>query len=375
MQEVLRAVAELPVKRIIPVRILIVDPNAKDLKSLTEMLSATDRILLSAMSGAQALEIACHEEVAMVLTCNDLPDMKGWELAQSLKENSKTRESSVVFVVPNGQEEDIMNRAFEVGIVDYLRKPFREAEVLAKVGVYEKLYRQKIALRENNERLEAANKQLGEFVYIVSHDLKAPLRGLSSLAGFLEEELGSELKPEVSELLGMIKGRTHRMQQLIDGILHYSRMANNRSEPERVDLKELINNIIDLISPNPDVQIEYPDKLPVVLVERVKLHEVLQNLIINGIKYNDKPAIRIKIGFEDQGSHYQFRISDNGIGIKQEYQSKIFGIFQTLQTKDKTDSTGIGLTIVKKIIEQQEGEITIDSDYGRGSTFSFTWKK
>ena len=362
-------------KQVRPVKLLIVDDRPENIISLESILEGPGREILKAESGNEALRIALKEDIAVMLLDVQMPEMDGFEVARLLKENSKTRDISIIFVTALSKEERYTMQGYEEGAVDYLHKPLDGNVVKAKVAVFEKLYRQKIELRENAERLESLNKQLGEFVYIVSHDLKAPLRGLASLASFMEEELGAEPKAEVVDLLNMMKSRTARMQQLIDGILHYSRMANNRVDREDVDLNELINSIIDLISPASNVAIETPDNLPVILAERVKLHEVLQNLIINGIKYNDKAEIRIKIAFEDNGSHYRFHVTDNGIGIRPEHQEKIFGIFQTLQPKDQCESTGIGLTIVKKIIEQQEGAVTIASEVGSGTTFSFTWKK
>ena len=165
------------------------------------------------------------------------------------------------------------------------------------------------------------------------------------------------------------------MQSLIDGILHYSRMANSKTEKENINVKELIHNIIDLICPPSNIRIEFPDNLPIIKSERVKLHEVFQNLISNAIKHNNKEEGEVKISFVEKKEFYEFSVWDNGFGIKPEHQEKIFGIFQTLQSKDKIESTGIGLTIVKKIIEQQDGKITVDSELGKGSTFKFLWKK
>jgi light-regulated signal transduction histidine kinase (bacteriophytochrome) len=173
----------------------------------------------------------------------------------------------------------------------------------------------------------------------------------------------------------MMKSRTGRMQTLIDGILHYSRMGNSQTEKEPVSVYDLIHNIIDLICPPPHIRIEFPNNLPVINTEKIKLHEVFQNLISNGIKYNDKEAGIIKITCEEKEDHYIFSVIDNGIGIRPEHTEKIFGIFQTLQPKDKVESTGIGLTIVKKIIEQQDGTITVESETKKGSTFKFSWKK
>ena len=137
----------------------------------------------------------------------------------------------------------------------------------------------------------------------------------------------------------------------------------------------MIVNIIDLIDPPPHIKFEIQDNLPDLFTERVKLHEVFQNLISNSIKYNNKEQGVIKIRFHSYPQYYEFIVEDNGCGIKPEHFEKIFGIFQTLISQDKNESTGIGLTIVKKIIEQQEGKIFIESEYGLGSTFKFTWMK
>ena len=191
----------------------------------------------------------------------------------------------------------------------------------------------------------------------------------------MEDELGANPKTEVVDILNMMKSRTARMQNLIDGILHYSRMANSKMEKEKVDVKDLINNIIDLICPPSNMRIETPDNLPVVFTEKIKLHEVFQNLISNAIKYNNKEKGEIKITFIDKRDCYEFSVMDNGSGIKKEHYEKIFGIFQTLQSKDRNESTGIGLTIVKKIIEAQGGTISVQSEYGKGTVFVFVWKK
>ena len=173
----------------------------------------------------------------------------------------------------------------------------------------------------------------------------------------------------------MMKSRTGRMQGLIDGILHYSRMANAVCEKEKLSVNDLIMNIIDLISPPSNVKFEIQDNLPEMFTERIKLHEVFQNLISNSIKYNNKEDAIVKIGFHSYPKYNEFMVSDNGCGIKPEHFEKIFGIFQTLVSKDKNESTGVGLTIVKKIVEQQEGRIMVESEYEVGSTFKFTWMK
>jgi two-component system sensor histidine kinase/response regulator len=357
------------------VNILLVDDRTDNLISLESILEQEGRHIFKALSGNEALKIALNEEIGLILLDVQMPEMDGFEVARLLKENSKTKDIAIIFVTAISKEEKFTMQGYEEGAVDYLHKPLEINIVQAKVAVFEKLYLQKMDLQRYAQKVEQINKQLDEFVYIVSHDLKAPLRGLSSLATFMEDELGTDAKTQVIDILNIMKSRTARMQNLIDGILHYSRMGNSKTEKELVNVTELINNIIDLICPPSNVRIEFPGNLPIINTEKVKLHEVFQNLISNGIKYNDKETGIIKISFVEKEDLYEFSVTDNGIGIKPEHREKIFGIFQTLQPKDKIESTGLGLTIVKKIIEEQNGSIVVESEFGKGSTFKFFWKK
>lgn len=225
------------------------------------------------------------------------------------------------------------------------------------------------------EQLEGLNKQMNEFAYIVSHDLKAPLRGIASLSSFIEEELGNTITEPVSEIIRMLKLRTERMQNLIDGILHYSRMSFLESKEENVNVKELIESTIDLVSPPKNVRFEIEENMPILTTEKIKLHEVFQNLISNAVKYNKEGESVISVSAKSLDGFWEFTVEDNGIGIKPEHINKIFSIFHTLQPKDKSESTGIGLTIVKKLVEQMGGEVKVYSEFGVGSQFTFSWPK
>jgi signal transduction histidine kinase len=223
--------------------------------------------------------------------------------------------------------------------------------------------------------IEKINKQLDEFVYIVSHDLKAPLRGISTLTTFIEDELAAQPNEKIKELLVLMKSRTNRLQNLITAVLEYSRLSSTKGAKENVNVSELLDNILDLIVPPQNFRVIKQGNFPTLFTERIKLQQVLQNLISNGIKYNDKADGQVSISSIENGKYVRFDIKDNGIGIGKEYHEKIFGVFQTLEPKDRNDSTGIGLTIVKKLIEQQGGSITLQSELGKGSCFSFTWPK
>ncbi|HLG36296.1 MAG TPA: ATP-binding protein, partial [Bacteroidia bacterium] len=245
----------------------------------------------------------------------------------------------------------------------------------ALIQMRENLRKAALEKEKHISDVEKINRQLDEFVYIVSHDLKAPLRGISTLTTFIEEELASHPNEKIVEFLTLLKGRTARMQSLITAILDYSKLSTTNSPKENVNVSELLDNVVDMISPPENFRIEKTGNFPTLHTEKIKLQQVFQNLISNGIKYNDKPDGVIQITSQENGSFYYFSVKDNGKGIKKEYHDKIFGVFQTLESKDKTDSTGIGLTIVKKLIEQQGGNITVESEPGTGSRFSFTWPK
>jgi len=357
------------------INILVVDDRVENIISIESVIESEHRNILRAESGEDALRIVKEVPVGLILLDIQMPGMDGFTVARKLKEDERTRDISIIFVTALTADEKYVMQGFMEGAVDYLFKPLNINILKAKVKVFERLFWQQKELKDYMQRLEALNKQLDEFVYIVSHDLKAPLRGIASLGSFIEEELGSNMSDSVRDILDMLKSRSTRMQNLIDSILHYSRMANMRTAPEQVDVKTLIENVIDMLSPPSHFRLKVSDGMPELCTEKIKLHEVFQNLISNAIKYNDKPDALISITAMDHGANWEFTVDDNGIGIKTEHISKIFSIFHTLQPKEKSDSTGIGLTIVKKLVEQMGGEISVYSEYGKGTQFSFTWPK
>jgi PAS domain S-box-containing protein len=223
--------------------------------------------------------------------------------------------------------------------------------------------------------LEKANKELDKFAYVVSHDLKAPLRAISNLSSWIEEDIGDRFTEDSSQHFTMLKGRIVRMESLINGILEYSRADRVKSPNVMVDVKALINEIFELIVQNSNVTIELPENLPVINTERMKLQQVFLNLISNSIKYNDKENAIIKIACVEEEEAYTFSVEDNGPGIEERYHEKVFIIFQTLQARDTFESTGVGLAIVKKIIDETGGEIWIESELEIYTRFLFKWPK
>jgi signal transduction histidine kinase len=228
---------------------------------------------------------------------------------------------------------------------------------------------------ERTAQLEVANNELREFAYVVSHDLKAPLRGISQLASWLATDHADSLNDDAKDMIDLILSRLDRMYNLIDGILQYSRIGRVQENISRVDLSELVPQIADLLAPPEHITIDMAPDLPVIPFERTRITQVFQNLLSNAVKFMDKPEGLIRVTCEDVGDYWQFCVQDNGPGISEKYHNKIFQIFQTLSARDEFESTGIGLTLVKKIIEIRKGRIWIESEEGNGARFLFTVPK
>lgn len=265
-------------------------------------------------------------------------------------------------------------------------------------------------IRERTAQLEAVNRELESFAYVVSHDLKAPLRAITSLSSWLEADYADKLDEQGRESLGLLVQRATRMNSLIDGILQYSRVGRVREEMQLVDVGMVVKDVIDLVAPPEHVAVILEMKLPALLCEKTRIFQVFQNLISNAVKHLDKPRGIIRIGCVDSSEfrvgssetkpsdsaeretipqsaslvprpssvkddYYTFYVSDNGPGIEEKYFDKIFQLFQTLKPRDEVENTGVGLTIVKKIVEMYGGRIWVESKLGEGSTFWFTLPK
>lgn len=227
-------------------------------------------------------------------------------------------------------------------------------------------------LNKNISELQNRNMELDKFAYVVSHDLKAPLRGIHNAIKWIEEDVGNELSPQMKKYLGIIPQRTRRMEDLINGLLEYARIRE-KTKPEKIDVKKLVSDIIEEIVPE-HFTVEMHD-LPTLYTERLKLEQVFTNLVSNAVKYTQNENARLVISCKSLSQFYEFSVKDNGIGIDPEYHEKIFEIFQTLRERNEKESTGIGLAIIKKIIDDQHCTIKVNSAVGKGTEFIFTWPR
>lgn len=235
--------------------------------------------------------------------------------------------------------------------------------------------------RESAEKAAAAMaeayRQLDQFAYVASHDLKAPLRGIANLAQWIQDDAAERLSGDSVEHLRLLQGRAQRMEALIDGILAYSRAGRVTNPPEPVDTGALVRDVIEFIAPPEEVTIRLPDDMPTLETELLPLQQVFMNLIGNAVKYSsaERPDATVAIEWSDAGNDIVFSVRDNGPGIVAEYHERIWGIFQMLAARDKVEGTGVGLAVVKKIVESRGGRVSLESTPGDGATFRFAWPK
>lgn len=228
-----------------------------------------------------------------------------------------------------------------------------------------------------NIELERSNQELDAFAYIASHDLKEPLRGIHNYSNFLMEDYGEIIDTQGKEKLFTLIRLTQRMEDLIDSLLHFSRLGRVDLSMQATDVNEIVHRILDMLGgriEETEVEIRIAQPLPVVYCDRIQIGEVFSNLIANAIKYNNKAHKWIEIGYlHHPPLPVTFYVRDNGIGIREKHFEVIFRIFKRLHSPNKySGGTGAGLTIAKKIVERHGGKIWLESTYGEGTTFYFT---
>ncbi|KAA1243310.1 PAS domain S-box protein [Aquimarina sp. RZ0] len=246
-----------------------------------------------------------------------------------------------------------------------------------QVALVEDITEQLEAEKQNKElllSLEKSNQELKDYAHIVSHDLKSPLRSINALVNWIKEDYNKELEGTGLDNIALIENTLEKMENLISGILNYSSAGNkNNLDTQKLNLNEIITDITDTIFIPKHVTVSIKNKLPYIYGDRTRIQQLFQNIISNAVNYIDKEEGKVDIDYQDKDSYYVFSIKDNGVGIKKEYHEKIFKIFQSLS--DNKNSTGIGLSIVKKILDLYEGDIWLESKSGVGTTFYISLKK
>lgn len=232
-------------------------------------------------------------------------------------------------------------------------------------------------LVERNEELARSNEELATFAYVASHDLKAPLRAIDSLAGFITEDLDDSVDEDTKHHLALLQGRVARMRRLIDDMLAYSKagQVDPAARAVRTDPREMVQGIIDLLAPPENFEVVIETRLQEIEVIRSPLEQVIRNLIDNALKHHDKPTGTIDVRILATRNSYVFVVQDDGPGIPREYHTRVFEMFQKLKPKDEVEGSGVGLAVVRRIVENHGGSLQLESFRGRGTMIRIQWPR
>jgi hypothetical protein len=407
------------------IKILVVDDREDNLFSIETILEKDGYNITKANSGRAALKILLKEhDFTLILMDVIMPDLNGFETATLIYERDILKHIPIIFITANDSDEDNIFKGYQMGGVDYIRKPINPELLRAKVSVFAELYKKNhqlidqeqklmaanrrlekeirerkisegkvidlnIQLLENIKQLQTTNEELERFAYVASHDLQEPLRKII----LFTDRLGSKYKGHFADddwnFIDRILKASERMQTLIKNILTFSRATSATDAFEDTDMNLLIEGVLSDL----EISIEQTkasivvDALPVVRIMPEQFRQLFQNLIINALKFtreNTPPEIHIYAesvkGFQISGIDEAFfnndfcnlHISDNGIGFEPKYSNEIFTLFKRLHSKDQFEGTGIGLSICKKIVDKHNGFITAKSEVGQGTTFTIS---
>jgi signal transduction histidine kinase len=346
--------------------------------------------------GCEKIRVACSESRPYELAFVDMRMPPGWDGLKTI-EHIWQIDPKVQVVICTAYSDyswgEITERLGRSENLLILKKPFDSAEVAQLASALTekwvlarraslKMEQLEQMVKERTEKqtellikVDNINKELKDFASIVSHDLKAPLRGIKSLATWILDDCSDKLGEQGNEQMNLLLGRVERMYNLIDGVLQYSRAGRTEEKIVQVNLNDFIPEAIDMLVPPQNISITIENTLPVIECAETHVMQLFQNLLSNAIKYMDKPQGLIKIGCVEQDGFWKFSITDNGPGIEEKHFDKIFKMFQALSVSEDFEGTGVGLTITKKIVELYGGNIWIESEIGKGSTFFFTLPK
>lgn len=362
-----------------PVRILVVDDELPQMQAICDTLRDHDYATTGFATAPEALAAIAPGRFDLLLTDLTMPGMDGISLIKAALE----RDPDLVCIVMTGAG-TIASAvgSMKAGAFDYLLKPFRMNEilpVLARALAVRRLRLENAQLqervRERTAELEAANSELEAFSYSVSHDLRAPLRVVSSFAGMLKEEHGPHLDADAQRLIERITVNAHRMDQLIVDLLHFSRLGRQPLARLPVDVAALVAEAVEEqrgAHPDRTVEVRIGD-LPACIGDRALLAQVFTNLLSNAFKYTARrERALIEVGCRTEGGFHTYQVRDNGVGYDPRYAQKLFGVFSRLHGAEEFPGTGIGLSIVRRIVERHGGRIRAEAEEGVGATFFVT---
>ncbi|HMH56333.1 MAG TPA: response regulator, partial [Gemmatimonadales bacterium] len=378
------------------VNILLVDDQPANLVALEAMLQGLGQNLIKAESGREALRWVLTHEFAVILLDVKMPEMDGFETAQLIRERDKSRHTPILFLTAGDNTQTQVVRGYAVGAVDYLVKPVVPEFVRSKVAVFvelakknELLRRQAKLLAESEQAarelaetraelvrdLEHKNRELESFSYAVSHDLRAPLRRIDSFSRAVLESQGDRLDEAGQRFLSRVREASQHMSQLIDDVLHLSRVTRADLRDQEVDLSSIAGLILARLQESePERKMDAKVRPGVLVTGDGQLLKIaMENLLENAWKFTAKePESRIEFGMMQAGGEATYFVRDNGAGFDMTYNDRLFGPFQRLHPQGEFPGNGIGLATVQRIIHRHGGRVWAEGLVGQGATFYFT---
>lgn len=366
-------------------KILIVDDRPENLFVLQKILGALDVDVFRASTGNEALGLTLEHEFFCAILDVQMPEMDGYELAELLRGNFATATMPIIFVSAVFSDEYNHRKGYKAGAVDFISKPFVPEILLSKIKIFLDLYQQRHALEtfveqlnSANRQLELVNQELETFSYSISHDLRAPLRAIDGFSLILAESLGEDINVESQRYIEIVRDNVRQMNDLIDGLLKFSRLAFQPFSSRRIEMKELAQHVINDLSaiqpvqPERHVEVSLVD-LPPAWGDPLFIMQVFENLIKNAFKFSrNRETVRVEIGFLAHGKQTAYFVRDNGAGFDMRYAEKLFGIFQRLHSETEFEGIGVGLASVRRIILRHGGEVWAEAKVDQGATFYFT---
>lgn len=408
-----------------PIKILLVDDQPANLLALDAVLRPLGHDIVSTESGAAALRQLLVHDFAVILMDARMPGLDGYETAALIRQRERSRHTPIIFLTAElGDGQDIL-RAYDQGAVDFLGEPFEPKILRAKVAIFVSLFEQRMQLTQQAESLREkdraavvaeslrrvaewrqeqdaaqvlrlqversvaevyaatlaqvgaelmrSNRELEQVAYGASHDLKTPLRGISAVCDWLEEDFADVMNDQARKHFVQLRTRVRRMGNIVDGILAFAKAGHAQARPESVDVGALLRGIVEMQPIPPGATIKLAPGMPVALVQRQLLERVFSNLISNALKYSRRSDAHIDVTCLEKDRFFEFRVTDNGPGIEQQYHERIWNLFQRLESQEEVEGTGVGLALVKKIVDGQGGRAWVESEPGHGASFRFLW--
>ncbi len=360
-------------------RILIVDDEAAQMKALCNTLRDEGYVTTGFASAKAAVDELRSQKFDLILTDLMMPEMDGITLLRSALEI----DPSLIGIIMTGEGTIATAvEAMKTGALDYILKPFKLSAILPVLSRALAVRRLRIRnaeleqrVRERTAELEAANRDLESFCSSVSHDLRAPLRHIDGFSSLLIENYASQMPEEAQRLLKFVSSSALRMGQLIDDLLHFSRLGRQQLTKQPVNISGLVQEVLDELAKEQDgrsVELRVV-QLPDTVGDPSLLKQVFINLLSNAYKFTrqrEKPMI--EVGWRQQKDEKVYFVRDNGAGFDMKHADKLFGVFQRLHRQDEFEGTGVGLSIVQRIVQRHGGRIWAEAELGKGATFYFT---